>query len=285
MHKSYFIDKTTFLKNPDGYDDPNLFENFNEKLIYFKSELLENINKRKNVSYYKFGDGDYYFLKKIPQGSAKPGRRALKKSYNRIDHKKFVSGSIKNDYYMSLITPQHSQMFHEIFKKKSDYPSEFVYGLLANKWLIQNSSKKIGLIGADRKLELIFKLLETSQYQNYLGIESFTDYITIPQRFAVDNLQRNLRNIKKQIQKTESEIFLVGIGHAKSGILHKLKEYKSATYVDIGVGIDALAGVVNLSRPYFGSWTNHQFKNRNIYSEIDFLVNNNDHTKDNLILI
>ena len=62
MHKSYFIDKTTFLKNPDGYEDPNLFKNFNEKLTYFKSELLENINKRKNVTYYKFGDGDYVIL-------------------------------------------------------------------------------------------------------------------------------------------------------------------------------------------------------------------------------
>jgi hypothetical protein len=285
LHKSYLIDNTSFLKNPEGYEDPNLFENFNKKLIHFKSDLLKNINKRTNVTYYKFGDGDYYFLKKIPRGSAKPGRRALKKSYNRIDHEKFVSGSLQNDYYMSLITPQHTQMFYEVFKKKPDYPSEFVYGLIANKWLIQNSSKKIGLIGADRKLELIFKLLETNQYQNYLGIESFTDYITIPQRFAVDNLQRNLRSIKKQIKGAESEIFLVGIGHAKSGILHKLKDYKSATFVDIGVGIDALAGVVNLSRPYFGSWVNHQFKNTNIYSEIDFLVNNNDYTKDNLILI
>ena len=38
--------------------------------------------------------------------------------------------------------------------------------------------------------------------------------------------------------------------------------------------MDALAGVVNLTRPYFGNWTNFQLKNQRIYSEVDYLVNN-----------
>jgi hypothetical protein len=64
LYKSYLIDNTSSLKNPEVYEDPNLFENFNKKSIHFKSDLLENINKRTYVTYYIFGDGDYYYFLK-----------------------------------------------------------------------------------------------------------------------------------------------------------------------------------------------------------------------------
>ena len=66
----------------------------------------------------------------------------------------------------------------------------------------------------------------------------------------------------------------MGIGHVKSGLLHELKNYKKATYLDIGVGIDALAGVVNIYRPYFGLWQNYRIKNKSNYKKIDILINN-----------
>ena len=45
------------------------------------------MREKNNLTYYKFGDGDYYFLRKEPRGSAKPGRRALKRPYFLINHK------------------------------------------------------------------------------------------------------------------------------------------------------------------------------------------------------
>jgi len=51
-------------------------------------------------------------------------------------------------------------------------------------------------------------------------------------------------------------LFLVSVGHVKSGLLSELKLFRNAVFLDVGVGIDALAGIVNLSRPYFGDWQN-----------------------------
>jgi hypothetical protein len=180
---------------------------------------------------------------------------------------------------MSLSTKMHKAMFLETFSKHADFASEYVYGLLANKWLLQAPRGKVGIIGADKKLELINLLMEKDQYQNYLGIDKFHDYIDIPQRFACDNLNKTIKHVEKQLNNSTSKIFLVGIGHVKSGLLHELKKIKKAIYIDVGVGIDALAGIVNLSRPYFGDWKNFQFRNLDLYSDIDLLVNKNNNIK------
>ena len=69
------------------------------------------------------------------------------------------------------------------------------------------------------------------------------------------------------------KIFLVGIGHVKSALLYKLKEYKKGVqFIDIGVGMDAVAGIVNNNRPYFGNWKNYRLKNETIYKDVDFLI-------------
>ena len=128
----------------------------------------------------------------------------------------------------------------------------------------------------DKQIHL---LMEKKQYQDYLGIEKFNDYIDIPQRFACDNLNKTIRHVEKQLKNSTSEIFLVGVGHVKSGLLHELKNIKNAVYIDVGVGIDALAGIVNLSRPYFGDWKNFQFRQSNLYNNIDLLVNKNNNIK------
>lgn len=49
------------------------------RLIKEKSHLQENLN------ILRFGDGDYYFLRENPIGSAKPGNRALMKDYKDIN--------------------------------------------------------------------------------------------------------------------------------------------------------------------------------------------------------
>ena len=167
-----------------------------------------------------------------------------------------------------------SIMFKEIFNAKPNFPSEFVYGLLSNKWILKNFSGKIGLIGADKKIKLIKKLMQEDEYKEYIGLDQFNDYIKIPQNFACDNLDQVKKSVDKQLKKTTSKIFLVGVGHIKSGLLSELKSFNNAVYLDVGVGIDALAGIVNINRPYFGNWKNFQLENKNLYKKLDILINN-----------
>ena len=273
MHEIYVIDGCKYDNPSIDYSNKDTYSEFQDKLIDFKTKLISDISSKTSKTYFKFGDGDFYFLNKKPKGSAKPGIRALKKPYFMINHKKFVEGSKQNDVYMSLITKTHSDMLQTYFKKTFDYPSEFVYGLIANKWITKYTTKNIGIIGADVKLEIINSLIQKQEYKEFLGIEKFSDYISIPQRFACDNLRKVNKSVIKQLEKSSSDLFLLGVGHVKSGMLHRLKEHSNAVFLDIGVGVDALAGIVNLTRPYFGGWTNYQLKNQSIYSEVDFLVN------------
>ena len=108
------------------------------------------------------------------------------------------------------------------------------------------------------------------KYQEYLGLEGFNDYIKIPQKYACDNLEKIKKSCKDQLKKSTSKIFLVGVGHVKCGLYHNLKKYKNAIYIDIGVGIDAIAGIIDYKRPYAAGWINYKLKNYD-YSKIDFL--------------
>ncbi len=271
MNNLFKISNTEYLNPPEDYNHIETFPNFQNKLNKFKL----NIKINNHETYYKFGDGDYFFLNKIPTGSAKPGIRALKKSYEKLDHKPFIDGFRQNDNYACLITKNNISKFNEMMPAGPDYPSEIIYGLVANKWIFRNTSHNIGLIGAKPKIQLIRYLMEYQEYQEYLGIEKFTDYIYIDQNFACDDLKKTNKKLLKQLQKSDSDLFLVGIGHVKSGVLHNLKNIKPATYLDVGVGIDALAGLINIYRPYFGKWTNFRLSEKNkLYKNVDILINN-----------
>ena len=95
--------------------------------------------------------------------------------------------------------------------------------------------------------------------------------IRIPQKFACDDLDETIRAISQQISTSDSSVFLFGVGHVKSGIIGHLKEMKNAVFIDIGSGIDALAGVIDVRRPYFGKWINFEVPNVEAYSNIDWL--------------
>ena len=72
------------------------------------------------------------------------------------------------------------------------------------------------------------------------------------------------------MEKSTSDIFLLGIGHAKSGVLHKFKKYKKAIFMDVGAGIDMIAGCININRPFAGSWVNYRIEGYD-YTNIDYL--------------
>lgn len=273
-----FLDcyKIEGTKNNDQnpcFFSPDTDPNFQERLEKFKENLVGLVEKKESKTFFKFGDGDYFFLKAESVGSAGIGKRAISLNYNQINHHEFVQGSKMNDYYTCEIYPENRKMFYEVIPNISiDYPAEYGYGLVSNKWFFKTFRGKIGLIGADKKIDLIQELMKYPEYQEYLGIDSFRDYIRIPQKFACDDINYTEKMVGEQLKNSSSDIFLLGIGHVKSALLHRLKKYKNSVFYDIGSGIDAIAGIIDVDRPYFGEWTNYQIKNTVIYRDIDYLA-------------
>jgi hypothetical protein len=253
------------------FSNPNTFPNFQEELEKFKEVMVDFVKHNDSVTVYKYGDGDYYFLTKQAVGSATPGKRALSKGYDQIGHERFVEGAQLCDMYTCEIYPENRSAFSQVIKRNIDFPAEFGYGLVANKWFFSEFSGKIGLIGADRKIEIIENLMEAEKYQEYLGIEKFEDYIRLPQQFACDDLDATEKMVAEQLEKSTSKIFLMGMGHVKSGLIHRLKKYKDAVFLDVGSAIDAIAGVIDVDRPFFGDWTNYQIEDVELYRGVDLL--------------
>ena len=268
----YKIEGTINNDQNPCFHDETTYPKFQEELEEFKHLLIELVYLNEPKTFYKFGDGDYYFLNKIPTGSATPGRRALSKSYDEINHDAFVKGAQECDYYTCEIYPENRVNFIDVIQRRIDYPAEFGYGLVANKWLLKTFAGQIGLIGAGSKLNIIKNLMEAPQYQEYLGLEKFEDYISLPQKFACDDLEATEKMVASQLMKSTSKIFLMGMGHVKSGLIHRLSKYRNAVFLDVGASIDALAGIIDVDRPYAGDWTNYQIDDVQLYKGIDFLA-------------
>ena len=268
----YKIDGTVNNDTDSSFENKDTYPNFQEQLLEFKELLVNLVDTNESKTFYKFGDGDYFFLKKQSVGSAAPGRRALSKSYLDIDHQQFVEGSKLCDYYTCEIYPLNRQRFSEVIDRKIDYPAEFGYGLVANKWLLQTFAGKIGLIGANTKMNIIQNLIEAPQYQEYLGITKFEDYISLPQRFACDDLDATEKMVGDQLKNSTSKIFLMGMGHVKSGLIHRLKKYTDAVFLDVGASIDAIAGIIDVDRPFVADWVNYQIDEREMYDDVDLLA-------------
>lgn len=257
----------------------HIYPTFQTDLVEFKNTVMDIYKKQDSKTFIHFGDGDYFFLSQIPFGSAKPKRRALSKSYDELDITPFITGFIKNDYIcLECLEIDNKQKLLKLYPDiKVSYPTEFLYGLLSSKWFFKQFPNSISLIGAEEKLDIIKELMNYEQYKNYLGIQEFKDYIKIPQKFACDNLENTCQIVKQQLEnsatKSQFKIFICGMGHVKSGLYHRMIKWHKGLYIDVGSGIDALAGIVNHNRPYMATWINYHLRNYN-YSKIDFLQYN-----------
>jgi hypothetical protein len=270
--KCYFLDGTVNIHDSEDYRNPEYANRFSPTFDEFKSFLRKEVQACKGSSYFKYGDGDYYFLKGEENGSAKPGRRALSKPYSEIDLPRFQQGSKKATHYLCEIPDADRNRFQKTFPGKDvDFPAEYVYAGVASRWFFREFDGEIGLIGAGQKIDLIEELLKFDSYKDYLGIREKIELIRVPQKFACDDLDGTISSLKTQLSNCKSKIFLFGVGHVKSGIVEVLPQIHQATYVDVGSGIDALAGVIDVRRPYFGGWVNFELPDAHKYSEIDWL--------------
>ena len=82
MIDQYKIEGTINTDQNPCFHDETTYPKFQEELEEFKHLLIELVYLKEPKTFYKFGDGDYYFLNKIPTGSATPGRRAV--SYTHL---------------------------------------------------------------------------------------------------------------------------------------------------------------------------------------------------------
>jgi hypothetical protein len=261
------------------------YPTFQEDLIEFKNLIIQLEKDKKGTSFVHFGDGDYFFLQKKAVGSATPGKRALSIPYNKFDIIPFRKGWLKADYHCVEHLNNNEQKLHELYPGQKTIATEFLYGLTMNRWFFTQFKGKIGLIGACEKLDIIKELMKYPEYQNYLGLEQFNDYINIPQKFACDNIDNTVNMVKTQLENSNPEtfIFLYGVGHVKSGLIHHLPKIKNAIYLDIGAGIDALAGLIDPYRPYANNWINYQMKEYN-YGKIDLLQYSSSNDKNRKVI-
>lgn len=269
MSNPYYIEGTRNINNNNVPSYPQ----FQKDLQHFKDLLINLDNAKKGASFVHFGDGDYFFLKKIAAGSATPGKRALSIPYDRFDITPYRDGWAKADYHcVEYLERGMPERLNELYPGQKTIATEFLYGLIMNKWFLKTFKGRIGLIGAGDKLDIINELLKHTEYQNYLGIEGFNDYIKIPQKFACDDLTATINMVKTQLENSNKEtfVYLYGVGHVKSGLIHHLPKIKNAIYLDVGAGIDGLAGLIDPERPYAGDWINYRLKNYN-YNSIDLL--------------
>jgi hypothetical protein len=268
----YKIEGTLNLDQNPCFAVENTYTDFQKDLSAFQNLLKTTFINQQGSTFYKFGDGDFYFLKGLPVGSAKPGSRALSRRLTRNELNQFKKNARLADYYMCEIYPENRKKFKRALRGlEIDFPAEYVYALIANKWIFKEFTNEIGIIGADRKVDLIKELMKREEYQKYLGVSSFSDYIGIPQKFACDDLDLRLTDLKSKLENSTSKIFLIGVGHLKSGIISELRNFKDAIYLDVGSGIDALAGLIDKERPYFGSWINYRLRDDSLYEAIDYL--------------
>lgn len=343
IDSSYFIQgistdndshKKHFRKS--GLAKSHLQKSFNELTDFIHTR----VSNKKGASIVRVGDGDYFFLRQLPVGSATPGKRALTTTYDKIDTNLFRNLFWQNDKItISLEKHDHKSWMKFIIvdfvekviskfiirrplkptqrartsyiidklitpitlfgiipsivsyiyslKRRGVYlnqankiirneviPLEAVYALVSTKWIFKNFKNQIGIIAGENKLSLIKTLMQSKGYQEYLGTDTFTDYIGIPEKGAADNILSLAESLGKKIQNSKARIFLVGAGSAKIALLPLLRHYNNAVFIDVGCGIDAIAGIVCQDRPYFAEWTNYRLKDYD-YSKIDFMDQGN----------
>ena len=117
MKTIYNIENTINLDTNSCFNSEDTYSNFQEDLSKFKTHLCNSVRFGFSETFYKFGDGDYYFLTKQEVGSAKPGNRAISVSYDDINHLEFTEGAKMNDYYTCEIYPENRKMFKEVIGK------------------------------------------------------------------------------------------------------------------------------------------------------------------------
>jgi hypothetical protein len=252
------------------YNRESTWPNFQSDFIDFKEIIVKSVENNQSLLFTRVADGEFRFLERKTEGT-NIGNRHLSKPIDSVNMDNFWEGVRECDYILTQLYTEWTEEFKRIIKFRDiDFPMEFAYSIVSSKWIFKKFPDSIGIIGGSEKIKLIRELMEFEEYRNYLGIERFTDYISVPERYSSDDVISLENHISGKLEKSTAKIFIFGIGISKLAVAHNFKKYHNAIYIDVGCGISALAGTTALERPYFGGWTNFILDGYD-YSKIDRL--------------
>jgi len=249
------------LKNQ--YQKGNLIK-LKRPIIEYYNELyeliLKKVESKEGYTIVRSSDGEAYFLQGKMVGNISRRHFTKNKELSQDYISLFKEGLLKCDSRHCEMYRRNQKMYQRIYKKHifSNIPFECIYALMASGKLL-TTELKIGIIGSNKKLEIIKKLLNFSQYKEYIGRDGFQDYIGIPNSGSSNNIEELATNIQAQL-KDKIDIYLVGIGISKLAVMHRLKEKSKSVFLDAGGGISALAGFAGYERQYFADWINFRLK-------------------------
>lgn len=248
------------------YNTPDTWPTFQEDYERFKNLLIHLVDAKLPKVFMRIGDGELFFLEGQSFGNI--GNRHVS-NIQALNLNEFREGFLHTDYKMIQLYSHMIEKYKQYFPNNPvDFPLEYAYSIIANRWLFKQFSGRIGIIGSEKKLEIIKKLFEHPEYREYIGMDGFVDYIPVQERFACDDIAGNEIRIGSMLKDSKSDIFIYGIGISKMALAHRFKNYKNAVYLDVGCGISALAGMTSLERPYFGAWKNYRLNDYD-YSDVD----------------
>lgn len=266
MINTYHIEGTSNIHPYDishpAYNTPDTWPTFQNDFIRFKKIITNSVINKESKLFLRVADGEFLFLKGISEGNIP--RRHLSKNINSFDITPFREGVLKADYIMTQLYTEWINEFKNVIPQRPiDFPMEFAYSIVANRWIFKEFKGTIGIIGGESKIRTIKELFKHQQYRDYIGRDNFDNYISIPEYYACDNIDENEQVIGQKLKTSNCDIYLFGIGISKLALAHRFKKYNNGVFIDVGCGISALAGTTSLQRPYFGSWTNFKLKNFN----------------------
>ncbi len=303
----YSIEGTKCLhkeQSRGAYKNKTFWPTFQEDINNFKEKLLEHRKKHSPFSLLRIGHSEFSLFNTIVPDKGKIGNlrgRHSNGKEKKKDHIYYYESLLNTDYITTQIGYDFKDWLNTLHNYKNQYihyktenkldellanpllltnnnqeysikqvidmPLDIIYGLVANKWFFKTFKNKIGLIGSEHKINVIKVLMKRQEYREYLGTDCFTDYISIPQRAALNdpNLEANL---EKALKASTCDIFLCGMGVSKLRIFYRIKDIRNCIYIDVGCGICAIAGMVDIRRPYMGLWKNYRLKGYD-YSKVE----------------
>lgn len=261
-----------------------------EYLHKLEQRIQSALSESNPISIIRVSDGEGYFLKGQTFGNIGK-RHLLSQNLSKLDYSIWKERLKENDEICFDIVWSLRRIYKDFFRETKNNirweycPFDIIYAEIASRRFFElTKNYRVGLIGAGTKLDLIKELMKYSEYRKYIGIEDFAQYIHVPQRGACDEAEKVFKSIVDQIGNNRCDIYLVGMGIVKLYIQSQLKKELQTSFLDIGCGVDAIAGIVPNDKPFFGDWINYRIEGYD-YKDIDFLSKKNPYIEDKVVYL
>ena len=242
----------------------------------FIKKLDNSLVRKTPMSIVRLGDGEAYFLRGRLIGNVRrrhytsdvPITDQLPKwhdYYHRHDFRLYDINWILRRLWLPI----------EGKKIKKDYfPLTVVYAAVANRDLFQLiRGRSVGVIGPRTKIDILKRLCRSEEYMSYLKLKKIDQFITVSEKGLCDHPEETAADIVRQMNGHYCDIYLYGMGIAKLVIVPQIRDITRRVFLDIGSGLDAMAGIISRDKPSFGNWTNYVIKDFP-YETVDILWKN-----------